>query len=102
MPLQHRGARVLNHVASAASRGAPSASAASRGPPSLAMVTMFEVSLWSRLLGICHPDLTVGWLELRCWEWLMAIRPWTRMVMSEPSGSDDEPECTDDEDDEET
>ena len=92
MPLRHRGACVLNHVASAASRG----------PPSLAMVTMFEVSLWSRLLGICHPDLTVGWLELRCWEWLMAIRPWTCMVMSEPSGSDDEPECTDDEDDEET
>ena len=102
MPLQHRGARVLNHVASAASRGPPSASAASRGPPSLAMVTMFEVSLWSRLLGICHPDLTVGWLEVRCWEWLMAIRPRTCVAVSPPPSSDDESECSEDEDDEET
>ena len=83
---------VLDHVASAASRG----------PPTLAMVTMFEVSLWSRLIGIGHPDLTVGWLEVRCWEWLMAFRPRTRFLMSEPPDSDDEPECSEDEDDEET
>ena len=56
------------------------------------MVTMFEISLWSRLVGIGQPGLTVGWLEVRCWEWLIAIRPRTRMVISEPPSEDEDDE----------
>ena len=66
------------------------------------MVTMFEVSLWSRLLGFSHPDLTVGWLEVQCWEWLMAIRARTRYAVSPPPSTYEETDCSDDEDDEET